>query len=147
MLRRILIVIFAGLLSIQAAAGQDQLAAISTPDDLPLDPRHDGWTSEAFGEAAKEICPVWPGQPLNAHWEIPDPAAVEGSQAEIGAAFSEAFRMLSQRISIFVNLPLEALDRIALQKRIDEIDRTAAAAAPVSEMGGPQNGTPLSDRE
>jgi len=75
------------------------------------------------GQAAEEICPIWPGQPLNAQWEISDPAAVSGTPVESAAAFSDAFRMLNQRISIFANLPFDALDRMALQKRLDDIER------------------------
>ena len=74
------------------------------------------------GQAAEEICPIWPGQPLNAHWEISDPVTVTGTPAETAAAYSEAFRMLNQRISIFVSLPFEALDRMALQRRLDDIE-------------------------
>jgi arsenate reductase len=73
--------------------------------------------------AAGEACPVWPGQPMTAHWGLPDPAEVEGSEAEKRAAFADAFRMLNNRISIFVNLPLASLDRLALQKRLDDIGR------------------------
>ena len=73
--------------------------------------------------AAGEVCPVWPGQPMTAHWGLPDPAAVEGSEAERRAAFADAFRMLNNRISIFVNLPMKSLDRLALQKRLDAIGR------------------------
>ena len=79
--------------------------------------------------AADEVCPVWPGQPLTAHWGVPDPAAAEGSEAERRFAFSEAFRMLNNRISIFVNLPLEKLDRLALQKELDKIGRGTDAPA------------------
>ncbi|WP_127522659.1 arsenate reductase ArsC [Mesorhizobium sp. Z1-4] len=71
--------------------------------------------------AAQEACPVWPGQPLTAHWGVPDPAAAEGSEAEKRFAFSDAYRMLNNRISIFTSLPLASLDRLALQKRLDEI--------------------------
>lgn len=71
--------------------------------------------------AAKETCPVWPGQPMSAHWGVPDPAAVEGSDVEKALAFSEAYRMLSNRISIFVNLPLASLDRLTLQKTLRDI--------------------------
>ncbi len=74
--------------------------------------------------AAQEVCPVWPGQPMSAHWGIPDPAAVAGSAPEIAAAFADAYRMLTNRISIFVNLPIGALDRLALQERLDDIGRT-----------------------
>ncbi len=71
--------------------------------------------------AAGEVCPIWPGQPISAHWGIPDPAAIEGSAAEIGAAFADAYARLQNRITIFVNLPFEALDRLTLQRRLDGI--------------------------
>jgi len=74
--------------------------------------------------AAAEVCPIWPGQPMTAHWGVPDPAAAEGSEAERALAFAEAYRMLSNRISIFVNLPLSSLDRLSLQKRLDAIGKT-----------------------
>ena len=74
--------------------------------------------------AAQEVCPVWPGQPMSAHWGIPDPAAATGTQSEIAAAFADAYRMLTSRISIFVNLPIASLDRLALQKRLDDIGGT-----------------------
>jgi arsenate reductase len=73
--------------------------------------------------AAGEVCPIWPGQPMTAHWGIPDPAAVEGSEVEIALAFADAHRMLNNRISIFVNLPLAKLDTLSLQQRLDEIGR------------------------
>jgi len=73
--------------------------------------------------AAAEVCPVWPGQPMTAHWGVPDPAAAEGTEVERRLAFSEAFRMLNNRISIFVNLPLDSLDRLTLQKRLEDIGR------------------------
>lgn len=79
--------------------------------------------------AAKETCPVWPGQPMSAHWGIPDPAAVTGTEAEKAFAFDDAYRMLHQRISIFVNLPLENLGKLALQKQLDQIGRTEIGAA------------------
>lgn len=71
--------------------------------------------------AAKEVCPIWPGQPMSAHWGVPDPAAAQGTDAEQHLAFADAMRMLEQRISIFTNLPLQALDRLSLQKRLDDI--------------------------
>lgn len=71
--------------------------------------------------AANEVCPIWPGQPMSAHWGVPDPAAVEGSEAVIRAAFTETMRFMTNRISVFVNLPLHSLDRLALQKRLNEI--------------------------
>jgi len=75
-------------------------------------------------EAAAEVCPVWPGQPMTAHWAIPDPAKATGSEAERRLAFADAYRMLNNRISIFVSLPIASLDRLALQKRLDEIGQT-----------------------
>ncbi|MDJ0683674.1 MAG: arsenate reductase ArsC [Alphaproteobacteria bacterium] len=71
--------------------------------------------------AANEVCPVWPGQPMSAHWGVPDPAAQTGTDAEKAAAFADAFRMLNARISIFVNLPLASIDRLALQDHLDRI--------------------------
>jgi len=78
-------------------------------------------------QAAQEVCPIWPGQPMTAHWGVPDPAAAEGTEAELGLAFSEAYRQLNNRISIFVSLPLARLDRLALKKRLDEIGKTIPA--------------------
>lgn len=72
-------------------------------------------------DAAGEVCPVWPGQPVSAHWGIPDPAACDGSDAEKAAAFAEAYRMLSNRISAFLELPVASLDRMTLQARLDSI--------------------------
>jgi arsenate reductase len=75
-------------------------------------------------DAAGEVCPVWPGQPMTAHWGIPDPAAVEGSDAEKRKAFFRAYNQLQHRLSIFVNLPMDKLDRLTLQRRLDEIGRS-----------------------
>src|SRR5665648_260741 len=71
--------------------------------------------------AANEVCPIWPGQPMTAHWGVPDPAAVEGTEAERAFAFDDTYLMLNQRISIFVNLPLDSLSRLSLQKQLDQI--------------------------
>jgi arsenate reductase (thioredoxin) len=73
--------------------------------------------------AAGEVCPIWPGQPMTAHWGLPDPAAVEGSEAEKRLAFADTLRMLNNRIGIFVNLPLDSLDRLSLQERLRGIGR------------------------
>jgi protein-tyrosine-phosphatase len=78
--------------------------------------------------AANEVCPIWPGQPMTAHWSLPDPAAVEGTEAMRALAFDDTYRMLSQRISIFVNLPLASLSKLSLQKHLDEIGKTGMAA-------------------
>ena len=71
--------------------------------------------------AAAEACPVWPGQPMTAHWGVPDPAAAAGTEAERRLAFSEALRLLGNRISVFVALPIASLDRLSLQSRLDRI--------------------------
>ncbi|MAA99034.1 MAG: ArsR family transcriptional regulator [Stappia sp.] len=74
-------------------------------------------------QAASESCPVWPGQPMTAHWGVPDPAAATGNDAERRFAFADAYRMLSTRISIFVNLPIASLDSLSLSRRLDEIGK------------------------
>lgn len=73
--------------------------------------------------AAGEVCPVWPGQPMSAHWGVPDPAAVEGSDAEIAAAFAETYRLMNNRIAAFVNLPIRSIDRLSLTRRLDDIGK------------------------
>jgi arsenate reductase (thioredoxin) len=83
--------------------------------------------------AAGETCPVWPGQPMTAHWGIPDPAEAKGSAAEIGLAFRDAYRMLSQRIGVFAALPIRSLDQLSLQTRLDEIGRMEGATGKVAE--------------
>ena len=71
--------------------------------------------------AAGEVCPIWPGQPMMAHWGMPDPAAVEGSPAEIAVAFADTYRMLNNRLSTFANLKISGLDRMSLQKKVADI--------------------------
>ncbi|HTZ48624.1 MAG TPA: arsenate reductase ArsC [Verrucomicrobiae bacterium] len=71
--------------------------------------------------AAKEVCPIWPGQPMTAHWGVPDPAAVEGSAEQVEKAFRDAFMMLDRRISLFLSLPIASLDKLAIKKEIDRI--------------------------
>jgi len=73
--------------------------------------------------AAKEVCPVWPGQPMTAHWGVPDPAAVAGAPEQIEKAFRDAFMILDRRISLFLCLPLASLDNLAIKKEIDRIGR------------------------
>jgi arsenate reductase (thioredoxin) len=75
-------------------------------------------------EAANEVCPVWPGQPMTAHWGMADPAAVEGNEAERRLAFADTYRMLRNRITAFVNLPVASLDRLSLQNKLSEIGKT-----------------------
>ena len=90
-------------------------------------------------EIAPDACPAWPGQPMTAHWPLPDPSAMRGNEAEIRLAFAETYRMLNNRIVIFSSLPIPALDQIALRRQIDLLARTqdackqdARKAAPVA---------------
>jgi len=80
-------------------------------------------------DAAGEACPVWPGQPITAHWGVPDPAAVVGSEIERRAAFRAAFAALENRIRLFLSLPFDSLDRMALQQRLDAIGTRSPGAA------------------
>jgi protein-tyrosine-phosphatase len=91
----------------------------ATPDAPKMD-----FVFTVCDQAAAETCPFWPGQPMSAHWGLPDPAAAVGNEAEIRLAFSETYRMLRNRISIFVNLPLQSLDRLVLQERLDDIGQS-----------------------
>ena len=83
--------------------------------------------------AAGESCPVWPGQPMTAHWGVPDPAEAKGTPAEIALAFKDAYRMLHQRIGVFTALPIRSLDRLSLQQRLRDIGRMDDAAAKAKE--------------
>jgi arsenate reductase len=85
-------------------------------------------------QAAAEACPLWPGQPMTAHWGIPDPAEATGNEAELRLAFADALRMLTNRINIFISLPMRSLNTLALQKSLDAIGKTTQTP------GGP--GTP-----
>lgn len=76
--------------------------------------------------AANEVCPAWPGQPMTAHWGVPDPSIATGTEAERRFAFADTHRMLFQRISIFTNLPIESIDKLTLQKHLAEIGRAPA---------------------
>ena len=93
----------------------DEFAAAGAP---PLD-----FVFTVCDNAANEVCPYWPGQPMTAHWGVPDPAAVEGPDTAKWVAFREAFRLLDNRIKIFTSLPLASLDRIKLQERLDAIGK------------------------
>ena len=98
----------------------DELAAPGAP---PLD-----FVFTVCDNAAGEVCPIWPGQPMTAHWGLPDPAAVEGTDAERHLAFADTLRMLVNRIGTFVNLPIASLDKLSLQKRLREIGRDESSA-------------------
>ena len=80
--------------------------------------------------ATGEVCPIWPGKPIKSHWGIADPAAVEGSDAQVSLAFADAFRMLGNRIRLFSCLPFEKLDNLSLKRRMDEIGETQDAPQP-----------------
>jgi arsenate reductase len=90
----------------------------STPDAPHLD-----FVFTVCDSAAAEVCPIWPGQPMTAHWGIPDPAAVQGADEDIERAFHDAFMMLDRRISLFLSLPLTTLDKLALQSKIDQLGK------------------------
>jgi arsenate reductase len=96
----------------------------AAPDAAQLD-----FVFTVCDNAANEVCPVWPGQPMTAHWGLPDPAAAEGTEAERHLAFADAYRMLLNRISIFTSLPMRSLDRLSLQKHLDEIGRSLPKSA------------------
>jgi arsenate reductase (thioredoxin) len=83
--------------------------------------------------AAAETCPLWPGQPMTAHWGVPDPASATGTPAEVALAFKDAYRMLHQRIGIFTALPLRSLDQLTLQNKLKEIGRIEGATAKAAE--------------
>lgn len=84
--------------------------------------------------AAAEACPVWPGQPMTAHWGIPDPAEATGNQAEVALAFKDAYRLLNQRIGIFTALPLRSLDQLSLQSKLRDIGRMEGSTTRVAEV-------------
>jgi protein-tyrosine-phosphatase len=96
----------------------------ATPDAPKLD-----FFFTVCDNAAKEVCPIWPGQPMTAHWGLPDPATAVGTEAERQLAFADAFRMLSNRISIFTSLPLDKLSKLSLQRKLDEIGQTGVVAS------------------
>jgi arsenate reductase (thioredoxin) len=94
----------------------------SEPDAPKLD-----FVFTVCDNAAAETCPLWPGQPMTAHWGVPDPAAATGHEAEIRLAFTDAFRMLTNRIDIFVALPIRSLDALSLQRQLDAIGKSKDA--------------------
>jgi arsenate reductase (thioredoxin) len=90
-----------------------------TPDAPPLD-----FVFTVCDNAAAEVCPIWPGQPVTAHWGVPDPAAVQGTDELKRKAFRDAFITLERRINLFLSLPIRSLDQLALARKVDEIGRT-----------------------
>jgi len=97
----------------------------ATPDAPEMD-----FVFTVCNNAAQEVCPVWPGHPMTAHWGVPDPARATGTEAEVALAFSEAYRLLHTRISIFVSLPMARLDALSLKTRLDEIGETGDTDQP-----------------
>jgi protein-tyrosine-phosphatase len=98
------------------------------PGAPPLD-----FTFTVCDNAAGETCPVWPGQPMTAHWGVPDPAKAKGNPAEIALAFKDTYRMLHQRIAVFSALPIRSLDQLGLQAKLKEIGRMDGATAKAKE--------------
>jgi protein-tyrosine-phosphatase len=94
----------------------------ATPDAPKMD-----FVFTVCDNAASEVCPVWPGQPMTAHWGVPDPAAAEGHETKIAQAFRDAFIALQRRIELFANLPVASLDRMSLKKHLDAIGKTEDA--------------------
>jgi protein-tyrosine-phosphatase len=105
--------------------GSKAWGEFAVPGALPLD-----FVFTVCDNAASEVCPVWPGQPMTAHWGIPDPAEAKGTPAEIALAFKDAYRMLHQRIAVFTALPLRSLDQLSLQNKLREIGRMQGAKMP-----------------
>ena len=107
--------------------GWDEFALLNNPDAPELD-----FVFTVCDNAAGEVCPIWPGQPMSAHWGIPNPGSTEGSEAEVALAFAEAYRQLNSRITAFCALPMASLDRLSLQRRLDEIGQSVAADEPAA---------------
>ncbi len=105
----------------------DEFSKASNPDAPDLD-----FVFTVCDNAAGEVCPIWPGQPMSAHWGIPDPAAATGTDAEIALAFAEAYRQLNSRITLFCALPMASIDRLSLQRRLDEIGQSKAPDEPAA---------------
>ena len=100
----------------------DEFSVLDNPGAPELD-----FVFTVCDNAAGEVCPIWPGQPMSAHWGIPDPSAATGSEAEIALAFADAYRQLNNRITLFCALPMHSLDRLSLQRRLDEIGQAKTA--------------------
>ena len=102
----------------------EEFSRAGNPDAPELD-----FVFTVCDNAAGEVCPIWPGQPMTAHWGLPDPAEVEGTDTEKALAFADTYRMLTNRIDLFINLPFQSLSRLSLQERLDGIGQTRDAAA------------------
>lgn len=102
----------------------DNLRSKSWDEFAGADAPHMDFVITVCDNAAGEVCPFWPGQPMTAHWSFPDPAAVEGTEAETRAAFAKACREIKMRLDIFQSLPLEKLEKLALKRELDRIGTT-----------------------
>ena len=102
----------------------DGLRSKSWDEFAAPDAPHMDFVFTVCDNAANEVCPYWPGQPVTAHWGIPDPAAVKGTPEEIARAFSDAFVVLDRRIGLFLSLPLSTLEQLAIKQKLDEIGRS-----------------------
>jgi protein-tyrosine-phosphatase len=102
----------------------EEFARETNPDAPDLD-----FVFTVCDNAAGEVCPYWPGQPMTAHWGMADPASASGNDAEVALAFADAYRMLNNRISLFANLPIASLDSLSLQERLRSNGRTQAETA------------------
>jgi arsenate reductase len=109
---------------VNAGLGTEGLRSKSWEEfTLPSSP-HLSFVFTVCDNAAKEVCPVWPGQPMRAHWGIPDPASVQGTEQEIEHAYKQAFAMLTTRISLMLALPLATMDALSIKRQIDTIGRS-----------------------
>lgn len=106
----------------------DEFSHTTNPEAPELD-----FVFTVCDDAAGEVCPIWPGQPMSAHWGVPDPALASGNDAEIAVAFADAYRMLNNRIGIFASLPMASLDMLSLQKHLDEIGKVQGEPASTAE--------------
>lgn len=106
-----------------AGIATDGLRSKSWEEFTGTDAPHLSFVFTVCDNAAKEVCPVWPGQPITAHWGIPDPACVEGSEADAERAYKQTFAMLSTRISLLLALPLASMEAFAIRKELDNIGK------------------------
>ncbi|MEX1167187.1 MAG: arsenate reductase ArsC [Hydrogenophaga sp.] len=104
----------------------DSLRSKNWDEFAAPDAPHMNFVLTVCDKAAGEVCPLWPGQPMSAHWGVPDPAEVKGDEEHAKKAFAETFMILSRRIALMVNLPFDKLDKLALQKELVEIGRQKA---------------------
>ncbi len=107
----------------------DEFARANNPDAPNLD-----FVFTVCDNAAGEVCPVWPGQPMTAHWGLPDPAAVDGAEVEIALAFSDTYRELNNRLRVFSDHPIASLDRQSLQRKLNEIGKAGAEPKATAEL-------------